>query len=79
MASEPAAIRSFIQGREAAAEAERRRSRGAPARSDWSIALALSMIAAAERAGVAAVPRDAVSQRQEAEVRAVWQLLWERW
>lgn len=65
-------VRRWIAGFEAIAEADRqelRRHRADPA---WAIALALSMIGAAERAGHGAGGLDQSRDAEDAGVRATW-------
>jgi hypothetical protein len=73
-----AQVRGWIAGFEAiaAADREERRRRGPdPA---WSIRVALSMIGAARRAGLAPAAEDPRRAAEDAAVRATWARLRER-
>jgi thymidylate kinase len=72
-------LERWFAGHEEAARKERELLRQEVPRPEWSLSLALSIIAAAERAGTTGRQADPVREREIAEVRMTWQRLRERW
>ena len=70
-------VRRWIASFEAIADADRQALRRQAADPRWAIALALSMIAAAERAGHVGTV-DPLREAEDQRVRAVWNRLRER-
>ena len=71
-------VRQWIRGFEAIAEADRQAARRHGADPSWAIAIALSMIDAADRAGKAPAASDPAREREDGAVRATWARLRER-
>jgi hypothetical protein len=77
-AVDAAQVRHWIAGFEAIAEADRQALRRHGPDPAWAIALALSMIAAAEQAGHGAGRPDPGREADDAVIRATWARLRQR-
>jgi hypothetical protein len=69
---DPAQVRRWIAGFEAATEADRQALRRRGADPAWSIRLSLSMIDAAHRRPGGRAVRDSLREAEAEQIRAVW-------